>query len=454
MKIKRRPEEKRPPCDWNHLNPKGVSLPHSEEAEKAILSCCLNDENVVDAVESDMGVEAFYHPVMRKLFDEMLWYRKNSDHPLNVVTFMQHLTDKKMLDECGGPGFIAELTNLVPSPGIYPHYSAIVASKMELRKVIGSCSDILESVSKDAHDLTLMRETVNEALVRMGNAVAPKETGPTWDDEIDSWNEDWEQMATGRKKSGDDTRWRCYNNRVGGIMAGYSIISGTSSSGKSTLLGNILTDACIHRGRPGLFKSYEMPVRTCIGRLVADIGDVDGKHIFAPDRSKPSKEITRRITDAMEKIRKSKLRIIHDTSMGAEDVCRIAREMFLKHGDLIMGVDYVQLIKRPSWLEKGANREREVATNSSIFRNFSKEIDRPVIALSQLNNDGTTRESASVNMDCDSHLRIDRIKDKNGNITESGVFVAKSRNGEADFHLPLFLQGERFRFIERDAFPD
>lgn len=425
--------------------------PRSDDAEKGVLSCFLqNPVDLLNDAQVTLPTEAFHHPVHRQLYEELLTFNNRPDHKaLDLVTFSQHLIDKGLMDKIGGPAFVAELLSFVPTPAHYPYYRGILRDKLKLRRVMLAACGIITSVVTSQHDLEEVKDGVGSNLIIIQNELKEPEPKRSWNDELNEWREDWDLMASGSKASSMPLRWECWNDDAGGLQAGYSIISGTSSSGKSTLLGNIMVDACIGKKRPGLYVSYEMPVRTVISRLVADIADVDGRHLFQPDRTQPEKHIQRKIADAVEVIRKSPLRIVHIPSLSAEGVCSLARKMFLENGDLILGVDYIQLIPRPAGIEKGATRERELARNSEFIRTFSKEIDRPVIALSQLNADLTTRESASVNNDCDSHFRVDRTKDsKTGRLTEHGIWIFKSRNGKADLHMPIKLYGERFRFVE------
>jgi len=419
------------------------------DVEKAVLGSLLrNPERLIHASES-VPPEAFYGPVHRQIYEELLSFGMKQD-TIDLVTFSQHLIDKGLMATIGGPGYLAELDNPT-TPAIYAHYAGLLLQKLKMRQAWEQAEKIKRSVVSQAADFNEMSAEVLESLAAIRVAMEGESSQEkTMDDEIESWSEDWNLMATGKKESAMSLRWPCWNSEAGGLQPGYHIVSGTSSSGKSTLLGNIMVDACIKNNRPGLYVSYEMPVRMVLSRLVADLADVDGMHLFQPDRSYPSKEIKKAIGDALLVIRKSKLRIVHKPRMSSEGVCHLARKMFTDMGDCVLGVDYIQLIPKPTDIERGSNREREVAVNSAVLRTFSKEIDRPVIALSQLNQDGSTRESGSINMDSDSHMKVDREKDtKSGRVTEKGVWVYKSRNGASSFHLPLFLDGPKFRFEER-----
>lgn len=431
------------------------AVPRSDDAEKGVLSALLQDaSNIIHDAAENLPPEAFYHVGNRMIYEELLGLK---DREFDLVVFSQHLIDKGLMGKVGGPAFIAELASFIPTPAHYSYYKGILLEKLSLRKILDGVEEIKQNVLTSQGDINALKEGVIKGMSCIKEAIDSSEVKqPTWEEEVDEWVDDFEAMCAGKKSSGMETQWESWNKRLGGISPGYTIISGQSSSGKSTLLGNIMRWAALEHKRPCLYVSYEMPVRMVISRIAADLADVDGGCLFKPDVMKPSDYQMRKISDAIKMIRSSSLRVVHKPHLSAEGVCHIARKMFIDKGDIVIGIDYLQLIQRPSNIEDKANREREVATNSAVLRTFSKEIDRPVIVLSQLNEDGETRESKSIQMDCDTHIRVDRLKEKikgkdgkmhpTGKIIDNGLYAEKNRNDEAHFSLPIHLLGRRFRF--------
>lgn len=439
--------------------------PYSGDAEKGVLSCFFQNPSVLlEDARQTLPPEAFHHPCNRQLYEAMLEFRTDPRRgEPDLVTFGKRLIDRGIIHQIGGPGFLAELLNFVPTPAHYPWYKGILKDTLAQRQIVAKGEQIINSVYEFQGEIDPQRAALEKLLSELSGIIRSPEPEATVATQIDEWQNDWHDMVNGKKKSAMPSRWPGWNNLVGGVRPGYTIISGTSSGGKSTLLCNLMADACINRNRPGLLFSYEMPVRMVISRLVADIADVDGMYLFSPDRSKPTPHITSLIAVALDRIRKSRLRIVHQPQMSAEGVCALARNIFQKHNDIVVGVDYLQLVPRPSDVEKGSNREREVAVNSSRFRVLSKELDRPVLALSQLSEDGTTRESKAINMDCDDHFSINRYKEKEkgkdgryyetDRMVEKGIRIVKNRNGVAGVNIPLFLNGPKFRFEQKEDMP-
>lgn len=422
--------------------------PHSPEAEQAVLGAMLMNPDSVIPDAKEYLTNAFYGPVHRQIFDAIVWMH-GKGRPVDLVTLTQHMADIGDLEKVGGAGYISSLSD--PGSGqLYEYYKRVLLDKQRSRDILDAADNIAKMVHSNQADLGDAEKDIAVQLSAIKTAFEGRDTTKSWDEEVDEWATDWDLMASGKKESAMETRWSSWNNEVGGIDPGYTIISGRSSSGKSCLLGNILLDAAMLKNRPALFISYEMPVRMVLSRMIADVAGVDGMHLFRPDKVPVGPGQKRAIAVALDKIRKSPLRIIHNPNLSADAACHIARKMFLERGDIVIGVDYLQIAPKPSGIERGANREREISTISATFRNLSKEIDRPVITLSQLNQDGSTRESTAIQMDADNHFKVDREKDnKTGKVTEKGVWIYKSRNGRSDYHLPLFLDGPKFRFVER-----
>lgn len=235
-----------------------------------------------------------------------------------------------------------------------------------------------------------------------------------------------------------------------GIRSGYSVIMGPRGSGKSVLVQNIFTDACLDHGLAGIYFSFEMKAKMILNRIIADIGAIHGAYLFSPDLNSPTGEDKKRlmatITRCLQRIRASKMEIVHDVRLSPEAVVSKIRSCHAKHGHCIAAIDYLQLLDPPK-SKRCDNREQEVAGISALFRAISKELDIPVFALSQVNKDKTSRESNAPEQDADDVYLIDRYKLPDGSTHEGPVNCMKNRNGP-DGPINLKFKGELFRFTE------
>jgi replicative DNA helicase len=372
---------------------------------------------------------------------------RSEGRPVAYPALIGYLNDHHLMGKAGGNGEVAGLMRLELCAHQFGYYVETLRAKHLERTIIQGGVAVIESAY--SHDPSLMQETATQQLSQISDAIrGKKERG--MGEQLEEWMATWHDIRLGKKESSMPTRWTCWNRRLMGLRPGYTVISGPRGSGKSTLAGNLLTDACIHRGGAGLLVNYEMPVRMSINRIISDIGGVESAHLFCPDITKPDRSVERKITQCLQKIRDSKLTIIHDVRMGAEDIANMAKAIKARHGTCKVLVDYIQIMPPPK-LDKDCNREQEVAKTSAVLRALSKELDDTVIGLSQLNKDGTTRESSSIEADADDVYRVERYKKPDGSTTDDGVLVFKNRSGPEGMNLPLTLKEGYYRFIEKGS---
>jgi replicative DNA helicase len=422
-------------------------MPSDPGAQTTVLSCLLQQEELLDLPFSE---DWLYPPRCQDaVIYQAMKQMRSEGRPVEYTALLGFLKDHGLLERAGGNGYLAELLVVAPTNN-FNYYLQQLKDKHLERVVIEGGIQMIETAY--SHDTKAMETVATDRLVALTEAIRGKRE-ESMEEQLDQWVEEWHQMKKGEKPSSFPTRWPIWNMRCKGLRPGYTVISGPRGSGKSTLAQNLMTDACIVGGQAGLVVNYEMPVRMTINRIIADIGKIDGVHLFCPDQSNPSRDVERQITQCLQKIKQSKLRIVHDTSLRMEDVANMARALKSKHGSCKVMVDYVQLVDPPQ-MAKDGNREQEVAKNSSILRKLSKELDDAVIGLSQLNKDGTTRESASIESDADDVYRVERYKQQDGSTSEGGVLVFKARSGPEGFHLPLTLHGGYYRFVEKGSAND
>lgn len=422
------------------------AMPHDAGAQMTVLQCCLDNPELLD---KEICEELFYppHGADAIILKAMLAMKKESI-PVEYISLIGYLNDHGMMASAGGNGRVSELLSRGSgSNTLFVYYMDRLREKHVERTVILGGVAMIESAY--SHDPSTIATSAIKSLTEISEAVrGKKERG--MDEQLEEWMESWHEIREGKRESTMPTRWPCWNRKLMGIMPGYTVISGPRGSGKSTLGQNIMTDGCMKKGKAGLFISYEMPVRMVINRMISDLAGIPGAHLFCPDITKPDKTIERRISQCLLKIKESKLKIIHDVRMSLEDVANSARSIKSLHGSCMVMVDYIQ-ISPPPKLGRDFNREQEVAHNSSILRALSKELDDVVIGLSQLNRDGTTRESSSIESDADDVYRVERYKQQDGSTSDDGVLVYKKRSGPEGFNLPLSFYGDCYRFIDKEA---
>lgn len=426
-------------------------MPRATEAESAILSCILDNPKLLN----NPLPEHYFYPEdgSNRIIYSVMLEMSGNQMPVEYVALSQRLADKGLLDRIGGHGYMAELLDFQPAPEHYRYYSSILRDKHVARQAVIAGTEIIEAALGHQDDVGVLAATCTQSITRISDSIRGKKK-TTLNDQIDDWMDNWQDINAGKRAAYSATRWPEWNAKVMGMAPGYVVISGPRGSGKSTLGQNIFTDMIFNHGKAGIFCSYEMSARMVLNRIIADIGNVHSGYLFAPDITKPDGSITRTISACIDRIRASGLEIVHDVRMGMDELAMLARDTKSRKGSCVVLCDYIQLVPPPR-LAKDANREQEVAQNSAILRSLSKELDEVVIGLSQINMDGTTRESSSIEADSDFVARVERYKQKDGTTTEGGINITKNRSGPEGFKIPLVLQGQHYRFSDTTSmFPE
>jgi len=427
-RIKAQPEESFPDSLLAH------------DSEKALLSSFLHDPRNLIGRFHEIGSLDWFHHVTYRLIAEEMFELLEAKGGFDNVVLCQWFVDKGILDKIGGPSVILEIDNFTPTPTHFTYYCDELAGKHLMRQSWLKINAAKDSLAQHHESLQEKGDVILGHLAAVEALFREQDKTLTLAEQINLWNEDWEAKARKEKASAMPTRWPILNLRMGGLNDGYTLIGGEYSSGKSVLMRNLMVDACVRQGRPGMIANYESSVKSTISGMVCDMTGINTNVVVRPDMSPPSAGDREKVAWALGKIAGANLKIIHETTLSADGLCSKARAMRDKEGDLVVGVDYLQKIPRPTWIEKNANGEREIAANSDTVQKLSKEM--PVLMCIQINKDGSSRGSEAVMMDGDIALRIDG---------DEGVFVKKFKEGERRYHLPLVLDAPHLRFVQSES---
>lgn len=423
------------------------SMPFSNDAEKGVLSCFLHNPAVLLAdARVSIPPEAFYHPANRLLFGVML-DQDAAGQPIEYITLSEYLQAKGLMDKIGGQGALAELLDFVPTPAHYGYFKGIMRDKLLLRQIIGTCTESIQNAYEYQEDVPALLGTTTEkffALSKQQQGVGRK----SFKDIMNDYADTWEDRMAGRITTGIPTRWRTFNSTFGGILPRLWLIAGFPSDGKTSLLQNMVEDT-LATDKHVLWFSYEMEEMEIVDRLITARTELDSQAVFFPQNG-VSRDASRKITAAVGELQRWPLHLRCEATWTADQIVAEARAMVLKYPIGLVAIDYLQLVPSD---KKFNTRAEEVAYMSRTFKLASASLGLPFIVLSQLNDDGKTKESRAPNQDSSNIVFIESqtsTTDRRGKTTTTpaGLRVVKNRNGKRGDLLPIRLCGPTFTFVE------
>lgn len=433
----------------------GVMLPQNMEAEQNALGCMLINKDVPIAIISEINAEDFYYDSHGIIFDAMKsLYLENK--PIDIVTVNDYLTQKGLIDCVGGIEYLVTLSNGVVSEFNYKSYVDIIKRCSALRSLIKTCQDTISS-AYNATDLQPLMDA-EKAILKISEKDTPN-TVVKIGDTVDDVLKDFEEIQRNKSKlKGITTGFYALDKMTNGLQKGDLILlAARPGFGKSSLAMNIVANAARAGYKSAVF-TLEMPKNQITERLLCSLACVNMKKTKSGDMSA---EEWQRIYSAVDLIRDYNIYIDDNSSNNPLKIEAICRRLKHESGlDLVM-IDYLQLMSETG---KEESRQQTISNFTRTLKIAAKELDVPIILLSQLNRavesrtDHTPmlsdlRESGSIEQDADIVMFINRpdqyADTKNDTAKLVELVIAKHRNGEQG-KIPLIWKGEYTTFISVD----
>ncbi|MBV1909855.1 MAG: replicative DNA helicase [Kangiellaceae bacterium] len=433
--------------------------PHSLEAEQSVLGGLILDNEAWEKVAEKIVAEDFYRNDHKLIFRALHYLAENA-RPMDVVTLFEFLEQDGEADEIGGLAYIADLAKNTPSASNIGAYADIVRERAVLRSLISVANEIADSAyepkGRKPDELLDMAESkvFKIAEERESNDAGPEFVGHILPRALDRLEEI--QKSKGGI-TGTATGFKDFDDMTSGLQpADLVIIAGRPSMGKTTVAMNIAEHAAIHGGKPVLVFSMEMPSQSLLMRSFASIGGIDATRLRTgtlDDRDWDNLSVASNIL-------KNNCKMFIDDSAGLSptEVRSRARRVVREHGEMgMILIDYLQLMRVPGMSE---NRTQEVSEISRSLKALAKELECPVIALSQLNRSleqradrrpvmSDLRESGAIEQDADLICFIYRDEVYNPETERKGIaeiIIGKQRNGPIGT-VNVSFQGHYNRFV-------
>jgi replicative DNA helicase len=439
------------------------TLPHNLEAEKSVLGAILINNQAFNQAAEVIDQTDFFRDAHRRIFEKMIALTDRNE-PVDLVTLKDELTRSNEIDEVGGPAYISALTDGVPRSANIEYYAKIVKEKSTLRKLIQSANDVLVrayDAEEDADDLLdhaersifqIAENRMRAGFVRVGDLV---DSGYQLIEKL----QEHRGLVTGVPSGFVD---------LDAMTSGFQpqdlvIVAARPSMGKTSLVMNIALHCGIEAGKTvGIF-SLEMSKEQLFLRMITGEARVDA-HRFRGGFL--GEQDYARLVDAFARLHDAKVFIDDSPGIGLLEMRAKARRLKLEHGLDMLVIDYIQLMQGRGRFE---NRQQELASISRSLKILAKELDVPILALSQLSRApeargdhrpqlSDLRESGALEQDADVVIFIFR-EDMYGTDEErrpeaegvAELIIGKQRNGPTGTVRVAFLkQYTRFENLQAE----
>ena len=438
--------------------------PQNLEAESSVLGGLMLDRDAIIKVADQVLAEDFYDRKHQLIFEAILdLYDDRSS--IDVLTVSNRLQEKGVLEKAGGASYLASLVNSTPNAAHVAHYAKIVQRKGTLRKLIAASSDIIQASYSDVEDIDQLLDTAEQRLFGVSQKYLKQNFVPLTSILHETFDRIDELHKERGKLRGVPTGFGDMDNLLGGLQkSDLVILAARPSMGKTSLALDIVRHVGVTEKIPvGVF-SLEMSKDQLVDRLLASEANVDLWKMRTGRLSDggPDNDFER-IGHAMGRLSEAPIFIDDSASSNIMEIRTKARRLEAEQNLGLIVVDYLQLMQG----RNQENRVQEVSEISRSLKSLARELNIPVLALSQLSraveHRGTDRrpqlsdlrESGSIEQDADVVMFIYRDEVYTGKDTKkphiAEILVRKHRNGPTG-HLDLYFDANKtsFRNLARE----
>jgi replicative DNA helicase len=437
------------------------TLPHNLEAERAVLGAVLLEESALLTVFETLKPQDFYLSSHQKVFEKMI-HLMNTSKPIDLVTLKNELQRSDDLEGVGGAAYLASLTDGLPRAMNIEHYARIVKEKSTLRRIIGISQDAMTRSYQDAQTAEEILHHVEKGVFDIANQQFQTSFSPITTIVDDVYKHIEELFNKKAPVTGLETGFVDLDRMTAGLHSSdLVIVAARPGLGKTSLCLNIAQHAAIRNKKcVGIF-SLEMSKEQLVKRLLCSEARIDAHRI---NTGFLNKEDWNRLSRASGDLSETKIFIDDTASINVPELRSKSRRLSLEYGlDLII-VDYLQLMSGSSL--RYENRTQEISQISRGLKGIAKELNLPLIAVSQLSRAvearrgdhrpqlSDLRESGSIEQDADVVMfiyREDMINPTEENTGLAELIIGKQRNGPTgSVQLAFSRQFTRFDSFYQD----
>jgi len=437
----------------------GKMPPQNLEAETSLLGSILIDKDAIIRVADLVRPDDFYAERNAVIFSAILdLYEKRM--PLDLLTLSNRLGEVGELEKIGGATYLAELTSSVPSAAHVVHYADIVAHKATLRRLISVAANISELGYDENTEVDKILDKAEHLIFDVSQKNLKENFVPVRQVLDESFERLNELSSNKGQLRGIPTGFRDLDKLLAGLQnSDLFILAARPSMGKTTLVMNIAHHIAANEGVPVGFFSLEVSKEQLIDQLLTIESGIDSWKLRT---GALEEQDFAKLADAMGRLSEAPLYIDDSATINVMEMRTKARRLQAEHGLGLVIVDYLQMIS--GGFRSGEGRQQEVSEISRGLKGLARELNVPVIALSQLSRNveartpprpmlSDLRDSGSIEQDADVVGFIYRPwyynKDEDPNLTQ--IIISKHRNGPIG-DVELFFNPEKRRFTDLDKY--
>lgn len=447
---------------------KGKLPPQAIDLEEVVLGAMMIDKKGVDEVIDILSPESFYKEAHQYIFEAIVKLFQDTQ-PIDLLTVSAQLKSDAKLELVGGDFYLISLTQRVSSSAHIEFHSRIILQKFIQRSLIKISSEIIESAYDETKDVFDLLDNAESKLyeVTQGNVKKSTETAQSL---VHQAKKKIEEISNKEGLSGIPTGFTKLDKLTSGWQpSDLIIVAARPGMGKTALTLSMARNIAVDQNIPVAFFSLEMSSVQLITRLISSETGLSSEKLRT---GKLEKHEWEQLNVKVKSLEKAPLFIDDTPSLSIFDLRAKARRLASQYGIKLIVIDYLQLMTAGG-SQKGGNREQEISTISRNLKALAKELDVPVIALSQLSRAVETRggskrpllsdlrESGAIEQDADivsfiyrpEYYKIEEWDDDDRSPTEGQAefIVAKHRNGGLD-NIRLKFIGHLGKFDNLDDF--
>jgi replicative DNA helicase len=438
--------------------PAGKIPPQNLDAEMSLLGAVLIDEETLADISEHVKAPDFYDKRHGLIYDAMMrLYEKRK--PVDLLTLTEELKKKNDIETIGGSAYLTELTNYVPTAAHAEAYAELVQQKAIRRRLIKASSQISEMGFDEETSTQELLERAEAELFSVSDQSLKQDLVSIESILTDSFDRMEELHRNKGQLRGIRTGYRDLDNMTAGLQrSDLIILAARPAMGKTTLVTNLAYNVATIAKQPVLFFSLEMSKEQLVDRMLADASGVDAWNIRTGNLSDDDFS---KLSDAMGEMAEAPIFIDDTPGVSVLEMRTKARRAAHEQPLGLIIIDYLQLMQGSG--RDGGNRVQEVSEISRGLKLLARELNVPVIALSQLSRSvesrnpqipqlADLRESGSIEQDADIVMFIYREEYYNPDTDRKQItdlIISKHRNGPTG-KIELFFHPERLRFMSLD----